>query len=78
MRNSMRKQRRRSTAAAASLALGAVLAGAALWPAPATAKTGSDPAGTSKPTATTAPAFATFVHLPADQAAHPNVPQAPG
>lgn len=66
----MRKQRRRSTAA--GLALGAVLAGAALWATPATAKTGSDPAGTSKPTA---PAFPTFVHLPADQAAHPNVPQ---
>jgi predicted secreted hydrolase len=71
----MRKQRRRSTAAAATLALGAVLADAALSATPATAKTGSAPAGTSKPAAATAPAFPTFVHLPADQAAHPNVAQ---
>jgi predicted secreted hydrolase len=40
------------------------------------AKTGGAPAGTSKPAAaTTAPAFPTFVQLPADQAAHPNAPQ---
>ena len=76
MRNNMRNQRRRSTAAIATLAFGAVLAGAALSAMPATAKIGSDPAGTSKPAAAaTAPAFPTFVHLPADQAAHPNTTQ---
>jgi predicted secreted hydrolase len=70
----MRKQRRRSTAAIATLAVGAVLA-AASWVIPATATTGPHPAGTSTPAAaTTAPAFPTFVHLPADQAAHPTVP----
>jgi predicted secreted hydrolase len=64
--------RRRSTAAIAILASGAVLA-AASWANPATAKTRPDPAGTSKPAAaTTAPAFPTFVHLPADQAAQPS------
>jgi predicted secreted hydrolase len=42
---------------------------------PASAEADSDPAGTTKLTAaTTAPAFPTFVHLPADQAAHPNSP----
>jgi predicted secreted hydrolase len=71
----MRKHRRRSIAAIATLAFGAVLASAAASAIPATAKTGPDPANTSKPAAaTTAPAFPTFVHLPADQAAHPNVP----
>jgi predicted secreted hydrolase len=75
MRNIMRKQRRRSFAAIATLAFGAVLAGAAWWAIPATAKTGPGPAGISTAAATTAPAFPTFVHLPADQAAHPNVPQ---
>jgi predicted secreted hydrolase len=70
----MRRQRRRSTAAAA-LTFGAVLACAASWAFPAMAKTGSDPAGTSTPAAATAPAFPAFVHLPADQAAHPNVDQ---
>jgi predicted secreted hydrolase len=72
----MRKQRRRSAAAIATLAFGAVLAGAASSAIPATAHTGSDPAGT-KPmaAATTAPAFPTFVHLPADQAAHPDALQ---
>jgi predicted secreted hydrolase len=69
----MQNQQRRSTAAIATLAFGAVLAAAASWAVPATAKTGPDPAGTSKPAAaTTAPAFPTFVHLPADQAAHPS------
>lgn len=68
----MRKTRRRTTAAIATLAFGAIVANAALTP--ATAKTGSGPAGTTTPvTAATAPAFPTFVHLPADQAAHPNV-----
>lgn len=71
----MRKQRRRSTAAIAILAFGAVLAAAASWAIPATATTSPHPAGTSKPAAaTTAPAFPTFVHLPADQAAHPSAP----
>ena len=66
--------RHRSIAAIATLAFGAVLA-AASWAIPATATTSPHPAGTSKPTAaTTAPAFPTFVHLPADQAAHPNTP----
>jgi predicted secreted hydrolase len=74
MRNNMRKQQRRSTAAIATLAFGAVLA-AASWAIPATATTSPHPAGTSTPAAaTTAPAFPTFVHLPADQAAHPTVP----
>jgi predicted secreted hydrolase len=76
MRNNMRKQRRRSTVAIATLAFGAVLAGAASSAIPATAKTGSGPAGTKTPaTTTTAPSFPTFVHLPADQAAHPNAAQ---
>jgi predicted secreted hydrolase len=76
MRNNMRKLRRRSTVAIATLAFGGVLAGATLSAIPATAETGSDPAGTRKPAAaTTAPAFPTFVHLPADQAAHPNAAQ---
>jgi len=72
----MRKKRRRSIAAAAVVAFGAVLVGAGLWAIPASATTGSDPAGTTTPVAaaTTAPAFPTFVHLPADQAAHPNTP----
>jgi predicted secreted hydrolase len=66
--------RHRSTAAIATLAFGALLA-AASWAIPATAKTSPHPAGTSKPTAaTTAPAFPTFVQLPADQAAHPDAP----
>jgi predicted secreted hydrolase len=64
--------RHRSTAAIATLAVGAVLAAAA-WAVPATAKTRPGPAGASKPAAaTTAPAFPTFVHLPADQAAQPS------
>jgi predicted secreted hydrolase len=51
----------------------AVLAIAASSVLPATAETGSTPAGTAKlAAATTAPAFPTFVHLPADQASHPN------
>ena len=71
----MRNQRRRSTVAITALAFGAVLAGAALRAVPATAKTGADAAGITTPVAaTTAPAFPTFVHLPADQAAHPNTP----
>jgi predicted secreted hydrolase len=70
----MQRQQRRSTAAIATLAFGALLAGAASWVVPATAKTRPDPAGTSKPAdATTAPAFPTFVQLPADQAVHPSV-----
>jgi hypothetical protein len=64
--------RHRSTAAIPTLAFGAVLA-AASWAMPATANPNSHPAGTSKPpAATTAPAFPTFVDLPADQAAHPS------
>lgn len=72
----MRNQRRRSTAAIAALSFGAVLAGAAWSAIPASAETGSEPAGARKPAvATTAPpAFPAFVHLPADQAAHPNEP----
>src|SRR5215470_9936261 len=63
--------RHRSTAAIATVAFGAVLA-AASWVVPATAKARPDPAGTSKAAAaTTAPAFPTFVRLPADQAAQP-------
>src|SRR3981189_2059349 len=76
MRNNMRKQRRRRSAAIATLAFGAVLAGAAFSATPATAEPDYDPAGTRRPAAaTTAPAFPTFVHLPADQAAHPNAAQ---
>jgi predicted secreted hydrolase len=68
----MQKPHRRSTAAIATLAFGAVLAAAAV---PATAENGSNPAGTSTPAAaTTVPAFPTFVSLPADQAAHPSAP----
>ena len=72
----MQRQQRRSTAAIATLAFGALLllAAAASWAVPATAENGSDPAGTSTPAdATTAPAFPTFVQLPADQAAQPSV-----
>lgn len=72
----MRKLQRRSTAAIATLTFGAVLAGVAWWTIPAMAKTSPAPADTSKSTAAaTAPVFPTFVHLPADQAAHPNAPQ---
>jgi len=72
----MRKQRRRATAAIAALAFGAVLAGAALSAIPATAGPGSGPADTGDPVAAaTASAFPTFVHLPADQAAHSNATQ---
>ena len=64
--------RNRSTAAIATVAFGVVLA-AASWVVPATAKARPDPAGISKPAAApTAPAFPTFVHLPADQAAQPS------
>lgn len=66
--------RPRFTAAIAALACGAVLA-AVSWAVPATAKPDPRPAGTSQSAAaTTAPAFPTFVHLPADQAAHPSAP----
>jgi predicted secreted hydrolase len=76
MRNNMRKHRRRSTVAIATLAFGAVLAGAALSAIPATAEPGSDPAGTSRAGGRhDGTAFPTFVHLPADQAAHPNAAQ---
>lgn len=72
----MQKQQRRSTVAIAALAFGAVLAGAASAAVPATAQTGSALASTGGPAAATAtPAFPTFVHLPADQAAHPDAPQ---
>ena len=71
----MEKQQRRSTVAIATLVFGAVLTVTASLTIPATAKTGSNRTGTSAPAAATAaPAFPTFVHLPADQAAHPNVP----
>ena len=70
----MRKSRRRSTGTIATLVFGAVLAGV-VASIPATAETGSDPVDTTKPAdASTAPTFPTFVHLPADQAAHPNTP----
>lgn len=76
MRNNVRGQRRRSTAAIAALTFGAVLTGAASSGIPALAESSSGPAGTAKPVAaTTAPAFPTFVHLPADQAAHPDAAQ---
>lgn len=69
----MRILRRRSTVAIATLAFSAVLASAALSAIPATAEPDSSPADTRNPTAAmTAPEFPTFVHLPADQAAHPN------
>jgi predicted secreted hydrolase len=72
----MQKQKRRSTAAIATMVFGTVLAVAASSAVPATAKTGSGPAGTGRAAAATAaPAFPTFVHLPADQAAHPNAAQ---
>jgi predicted secreted hydrolase len=71
----VQKQRRRSTVAIATLAFGAVLAGTAWSAISASAGTGSGPAGTSEPAAATAPAFPTFVHLPADQAAHPDAAQ---
>jgi hypothetical protein len=65
--------RHRFTAAIAITALGAVLA-AASWM-PATAQPRPHLAGASTPAvATTAPEFPTFVHLPADQAAHPSAP----
>nr|WP_051367235.1 lipocalin-like domain-containing protein [Hamadaea tsunoensis] len=60
----------------AALTFGAVLADAALSAIPATAGPVFLPADTAHPaTATTASAFPTFVHLPADQAAHPNAAQ---
>ena len=71
----MQRQQRRGIVAIATLTFGAVLAGVALWAVPAMAKTRSAPAGTNRSAATmTAPTFPTFVHLPADQAAHPNTP----
>jgi predicted secreted hydrolase len=54
-----------------TLTFGAVLACATSGP--AMAKAVPDPVATSKPAA--APAFPAFVHLPADQAAHPDAPQ---
>lgn len=59
------------TAAVAVVALGAMLAGAT---APATARTNSDTASETA-SAAAAPAFPTFVQLPADQAAHPDASQ---
>ena len=69
--NNMHKRQRRLIAATATLACGAVLACAASVPALAKNTPHSAPART--PTA--ASAFPTFVHLPADQAAHPDAPQ---
>ncbi|RVX41842.1 putative secreted hydrolase [Nonomuraea polychroma] len=72
----MRNLQRRSTAAIATLVFGTVLAVATSAAVPATAKTGPDAAGTGRAVAAAAaPAFPTFVHLPADQAAHPNARQ---
>jgi predicted secreted hydrolase len=66
----------RSIAAIATLMISAVLAITALSAVSATAKTPSEPADKRMAAAaTTAPAFPTFVHLPADQAAHPDAPQ---
>jgi hypothetical protein len=66
----------RSIAAIATLMISAVLAITALSAVSATAKTPSEPADKRvAAAATTAPAFPTFVHLPADQAAHPDAPQ---
>lgn len=70
----MRKSRYRSIVAVA-LTAGAVLASAASSALPALARTGTEQAGTTGRAVATAPAFPTFVHLPADQAAHPNVDQ---
>ena len=71
----MRNHLRRSSAAIATLAFGVALAGSGSAAVPATVEVGSGPAGTTQPAATvTAPAFPTFVQLPADQAAHPNTP----
>ncbi|MEV0409004.1 lipocalin-like domain-containing protein [Actinoallomurus sp. NPDC050550] len=71
----MQKKQRRSPAAIATL-FATVLAVAASSAVPATAKTGSAPVGPGRSAvATAAPAFPTFVHLPADQAAHPNAGQ---
>jgi predicted secreted hydrolase len=67
MWTNMQTQQRRSIA---TLVFGAVLAVAASPAVAATARTGPEPAGTGRPAAG-APAFPTFVHLPADQAAHP-------
>ncbi len=65
----MQMQQRRSTAAIATLVFSAMLAVTASSAAPAIAKTNSYTA------ATPTPAFPTFVHLPADQAAHPDARQ---
>ncbi|WP_165546638.1 lipocalin-like domain-containing protein [Kribbella soli] len=71
----MRNSHRRSIVAIAALAFGALVTGAVL-PVQATAELGPDPAATSKSVAaSTAPAFPTFVQLPADQAAHPTATQ---
>jgi predicted secreted hydrolase len=59
--------------ALATLAVGAALALTASLALPATAKTGIDPVQAGGPVAA-APAFPTFVQLPADQAAHPDAP----
>ncbi|MGP3917092.1 hypothetical protein, partial [Nonomuraea sp. 10N515B] len=72
----MYKQQRRTVASIAALVLGAVLTVAASPSLPVTAETDPAPAGTGNQAAATAvPAFPTFVHLPADQAAHPDARQ---
>ncbi|MEV0144194.1 MULTISPECIES: lipocalin-like domain-containing protein [unclassified Nonomuraea] len=72
----MPRQQRRSVAAITALVLGAVLTVAASPSVSAAAETGPGPAGRgAPPAATAAPAFPTFVRLPADQAAHPEARQ---
>lgn len=63
----MRKQTRRSAMAIATSAFGAVLVAAAMAAVPATANPTDSAYG--------AAAYPTFVHLPADQAAHPDAAQ---
>jgi predicted secreted hydrolase len=71
----MRNQHRRAVASIAALMLGAVVTITTPPSLAATATIDPDPAVIGKPAAvSTAPAFPTFVHLPADQAAHPNTP----
>jgi predicted secreted hydrolase len=66
--------RRRGATTVATVAFAAVVAGVALSAIPASAGAGTDPAGSRRPLVTTAasPSFPTFVHLPADQSAHPD------
>ncbi len=72
----MRASRRRTVIAVTAATLSAVLAGTASSLLPtATARAGAGQPTRDESTSAMAPAFPTFVHLPADQAAHSGVAQ---